>query len=217
MHKKVNLLVLGGLVGSTVVSGLALTSPVANADATKNATASVTVEAACSMTATVNADHKATISNGAHSSANYPDGIGKTTIQTFCNDLNGYAIYAVGFTDNVVGNTSLVSADAAKSTIKTGTGTDSDVSGWAMKVSAVAGSYTPTITNGFDSFSAVPDNYTKVVEYNRAVGAVDGVAVGSSITTTYAAYISSSQPAGTYTGQVKYTLVHPSTTQAPEA
>ena len=35
-------------------------------------------------------------------------------------------------------------------------------------------------------------------------------ATGSELTSTYAAYMNQTQPAGTYTGQVKYTLVHPS-------
>ncbi|MBQ6414030.1 hypothetical protein IJI28_00170, partial [Candidatus Saccharibacteria bacterium] len=37
--------------------------------------------------------------------------------------------------------------------------------------------------------------------------------LGAKIETTYATYISSSQPADTYTGQVKYTMVHPYTEQ----
>ncbi|MBQ6414428.1 hypothetical protein IJI28_02310, partial [Candidatus Saccharibacteria bacterium] len=41
--------------------------------------------------------------------------------------------------------------------------------------------------------------------------------LGAKIETTYATYISSSQPADTYTGQVKYTMVHPYDRYAPEA
>ena len=38
---------------------------------------------------------------------------------------------------------------------------------------------------------------------------------GVKLTTTYAAYISKTQAADTYSGQVIYTLVHPSTEPAP--
>ena len=41
------------------------------------------------------------------------------------------------------------------------------------------------------------------------------VETGSSFTTTYAIYLKGLQPAGTYSGQVKYVMLHPSTTGAP--
>ncbi|MBR2839849.1 hypothetical protein IKE82_00745, partial [Candidatus Saccharibacteria bacterium] len=68
----------------------------------KTSQASVTVSATCSMTANIAAgdEHTATLPNGVWSGGSdyYPNGIGKTTIQTFCNDASGYSIYAVGYT-----------------------------------------------------------------------------------------------------------------------
>ena len=76
-----------------------------------------------------------------------------------------------------------------------------------MKVNAVTGPSTPTIANSFDNYHTVPDTYTKVAGYN---GATDS-AEGSQVTTTYAIYTTPYQMTGTYTGQVKYIMVHPST------
>lgn len=83
-----------------------------------------------------------------------------------------------------------------------------------MKLSAVTGAYAPTVmdgTNGSEDFTdyhVVPDTYTKVATYGNTTDADGGT--GSSLETTYAVYASLSQPADTYTGKVKYTLVHPS-------
>ena len=67
----------------------------------------------------------------------------------------------------------------------------------------------PTIESDYnDVYGIVPPYWTKVA--SRASGTTD-MAEGSSFTTTYAVYASSSQYAGTYQGQVKYLLTHPST------
>ncbi|MBO7131971.1 hypothetical protein J6V85_01740, partial [Candidatus Saccharibacteria bacterium] len=66
-------------------------------------------------------------------------------------------------------------------------------------------------TNGsFGSYHVVPSAYTKVASRN---GITDmGLnAIGATLTTTYRAYASPEQPAGTYNGKVIYTLVHPAT------
>ena len=176
------------------------------------ANASVTVDSTCTMNASVTAEHTATLVNGTYSSTNYPDGIGSTTIKTFCNDANGYAIYAIGYTDNTIGNTVLKAGAGLSSSddIVTGTATSgtsgNDVSNWAMKITPVAGTYAPSVINGFNRFSKVPSYYTAVAKYTNPT---DTETTGSSITTTYAAYISNIQAPGTYTGQVKYVLVHP--------
>ena len=88
-----------------------------------------------------------------------------------------------------------------------------------MKLGAVSGTYTPTILNSFDSYHAVPSTYTQVAKYTSGtdVGTTmaNANANGSSITTTYASYISYTQAADTYAGKVKYTLVHPNDADAP--
>ena len=66
----------------------------------------------------------------------------------------------------------------------------------------------PTIESDYNNtYGIVPPYWTKVA--SRASGTTD-MDEGSSFTTTYAVYASSSQYAGTYQGQVKYILVHPS-------
>ena len=225
--------IVGGLMLACLVATLFLIGfPTTSAARWVNATASITVESTCSMTATVNTAHTATLVNGIYSGSYttnntkpYEEGIGETTIQTFCNDQNGYAIYAIGFTNDTLGNTVLQGAGLSSTyDIATGTATSgtagNDVSNWAMKVTAVASdannTYTPSIQNGFSSFSAVPSSYTKVAKLDKATDAKAGTNLGSTIKTTYAAYISNTQPAGTYTGQVKYVLVHPNLSAAPD-
>ena len=209
MHKKSNLVVVGGLASVTVVTGALLASPMAGALDEHIDTTSITIGTSCSMAASVDTEHTATLMGGTYSATNYPNGIGKTTLTTSCNDLHGYAIYAVGYTNDEIGNTVLEGTDLGSTyDIVTGTATSgtvgNDVSNWAMRVSAVDNGHAPTILNGFGSFSAVPSTYTKVAESEVATG-------NSKVETTYAAYISHTQPAGTYAGQVKYVMVHPGT------
>ena len=229
MHKQYNLFALGGLVGSTIVAGLALSAPGVWAADQSTATATIKVNMTCSMTATVDVAHTASLINGIYSGdytvdgdRPYANGIGKTTIQTFCNDGKGYAIYAIGYTGGEAGveagtNTVLHSnALGAEQDIITGTATNGldngDKSNWAMKVSSKPGMYAPIIGSdddgSFSNYHKVPASYTKVASYPTATDAGDGT--GSSIETTYAAYISNTQATGSYTGQVKYVLIHPS-------
>ena len=84
-----------------------------------------------------------------------------------------------------------------------------------MKLATPASAtYAITLDNDFNNYHAVPNEYTKVA--HRDSGTDTGeTAKGAELTTTYAAYISKTQPAGTYSGKVIYTLVHPSTEPAP--
>ena len=189
------------------------------------ATAAVSVGNACSMTANTTSAHNATLMPGMYSvsyndgsGTPYANGIGSTTLTTICNDNDGYAIYAVGYTGNTTtsGNTNLVGTTTG-ATIATGTNTSGDTSNWAMKLTKVTDtsvSYNPnnlTIesdTNGtYSNYHIVPSDYTKVASYSSTTDTTKG----SKLTTTYAAYIGPSQAADTYVGQVKYVLVHPST------
>jgi hypothetical protein len=73
-----------------------------------------------------------------------------------------------------------------------------------------------SITNSFDSWHTVPDDYTKVAEYHASTGSsATDQSLGAKVETTYASYISTSQPADTYTGKVKYVMVHPYDGAAP--
>lgn len=213
------------LLGFTFLSTLFLSLPVAHAEDSVVTTTSITISQSCSMTSTVNTPHNATVINGTYSGSSYPNGIGQTTLKAFCNDNAGFAIYAIGFTDDEYGNTKLHSS-TLDSTYDINTGIYNSVSAssstWSMKLTSVSGTYAPTIadgTNGLENFTTwhvVPSTYTKVA-YRTTSTDVDysGSGIGSSLTTTYDAYVSATQPAGTYVGQVKYTLVHPHTQGAP--
>ena len=55
----------------------------------------ITVPVSCTLSGTGQDSHNATINNGQYNSA-----IGETTIKAMCNDSNGFAIYAIGYTDD---------------------------------------------------------------------------------------------------------------------
>ena len=147
-------------------------------------------------------------------SGTYESEIGTTTLKAFCNDPNGFAIYAIGYTGEEYSGTNhtrLVGTNNPSETIATGTATSGGTSNWAMKL-ATSGTatYPITLQNGYGSYSEIPDTYTKVAQRTSGTDVGTG-ATGSSLTTTYAAYMSSTQAADTYTGKVKYTMVHPYT------
>ncbi|MBQ1373217.1 hypothetical protein IIY66_00220, partial [Candidatus Saccharibacteria bacterium] len=172
--------------------------------------ASVTVGTACNFSGNVDSQHNATITNGINSTD-----IGKTTLNVTCNDQGGYAVYAIGYTNDEYGNTSLKSSISDDYNIPTGTSTSGNTSNWSMKLATVPGTTAATIENNYNNYHTVPDDYTKVATLNTITNPGTST-TGSSISTTYQAYISPTQPAGTYTGKVRYTLVHPSTAPAPE-
>ena len=166
---------------------------------------SIKVPVACTMSGVGMDSHTATIMNGNHNS-----NIGTTTVTAFCNDNRGFAIYAIGYTDEIDGKNVMVSSVSSDHDIVTGTATNGN-SQWAMKLSAVT-SPTPThpvtIQNGFDSFHTVPDDYILVAKRETSTD-VGANAEGASFTSTYQIYVSPTQPSGTYTGKVKYVMVHP--------
>ena len=187
-----------------------------HADMQATALASVNVSAACTLTGMVDTPHTATIPAGT-----YRADIGITTFRVFCNDGNGYSIYAIGYSNEEYGNTKLLATIggvlAPNYDIVTGTATSGETSNWAMKMIPVTGTYTPTIPDGtnnpedFINYHAVPTTYTKVATFNSSTD----ITIGSAVQSTYAAFIAGNQPAGTYSGKVKYTLVHPDAAPAP--
>ena len=176
----------------------------------------VTIPASCSLTSVVGSAHTSTIEN-----STYVDDIGETTFKVFCNDAEGFSVYAVGYTNDTFGNNTLKPSTLASSyAIATGTATSGNTSNWAMKLTAVTGTYAPTIhsteensnTYSFTSYHTIPSEYTKVASYSSNTDAT----TGSSFKSTYAVYASPTQPADSYTGKVKYTIVHPANTEAPQ-
>ena len=169
----------------------------------------------CTLSAT-NLQHDATMLNG-----QYKNDIGSANIKAVCDDNSGFSIYAVGFTNDEFGNNKMQSdsLDPARA-INTGkydqnTTTDSL---WSIKLTPIEGSYTPTIRSDteydFTDFEVIPDAYTKTVSRTSATDTGDE-ALGASFNTNYAVYISDTQSSGTYTGKVKFVLVHPEDSGPP--
>ena len=209
-----------GLLTLVLLSGVMLASSGVSADNDSVVDEiNITVPVSCTLSGTGMNTHNATINNGQYNSS-----IGETTLQAFCNDNNGFAIYAIGYTDDTDGKNVLTNSTLGSTyDIVTGTATSGNTSNWAMKLSTVtspAPTY-PIIIAGstddtekeqgdpdFTAFQEVPDDYERVA-YRTAGTDIGAGAEGTTLKTTYQAYINATQPAGTYTGQVKYTLVHP--------
>ncbi|MBR2796022.1 hypothetical protein IKE13_03160, partial [Candidatus Saccharibacteria bacterium] len=149
---------------------------------------------------------------------------------SICNDNNGFAIYAAGYTNDEIGGENSNKLVGTTTNISTGLATSGATSTWAMKLTKTSDSGDTTGSNAFTIDSApnegeatpasfsdyhtVPNEYVKVA-HKTAATSMDTTTGGATLQTTYRAYISPTQPAGTYNGKVIYTLVHPSDASAP--
>ena len=236
---KLNLIPLS-LASLTILAGTILASSIVSAD--DNSTVdqiNITVPMSCTMSGTGMDTHNANINNGTYT----PD-IGTTTMHVFCNDNAGFAIYAAGYTGDEIGGTNsnklVGTSSSGNAAIESGLATSAgnpDVSNWAMKLAITQDSGDTSETNAFvidsapnvdlpsqaeqsatpasfSEYHVVPNEYTKVAHKNSATDMTNTTG-GVKLTTTYAAYISKTQAADTYTGQVIYTLVHPASHAAP--
>lgn len=209
------------LTSMTMLTGTMLASNTASADDGTSVVdeINITVPVSCTLSGTGMNTHNASINNGQYDSA-----IGETTMKAFCNDNNGFAIYAIGYTDNKEGKNVLTNSTLGSAyDITTGIAITGNDSRWAMKLTKltspaptypviIAGSTEDSLKQqndpNFTTFQEVPGDYTKVA-YRTSATDTGANAEGAALATTYQAYISRTQPAGTYVGQVKYTLVHP--------
>ena len=216
------------------------------ADTTTTDEVNITLEDSCSVIANIEEgdDHTSILVNN-----HYESEIGETHFTVYCNDNEGFSIYAIGYSNNTLGNTNMMKVDplsnpetlTTTNQIPTGTASSGDTSNWAMRLTAgksgIDPTYDPIIVGSNDddrdqeekgdtdysNYAAVPSEYTKVAYLNSATdmpyppeGEPTIPAIGSNFTSTYAVFISPTQPAGTYKGKVKYTIVHPSSAAAPE-
>ena len=201
------------LISLTSLSFFILTSSTTSAESVVSNVA-ITIPVSCNLNSTLDSPHTATINNGT-----FAEDIGTTTFKVFCNDSNGFSVYAIGYSNEEFGNTNMlatVNGSLAPSfNIATGLATSGDTSNWAMKLTKVAGLYEPTIlsdANGsFADYHVIPTDYTKVA----TLASNTDFTSGSSFQSTYRAYISGTQPAGTYAGKVRYVIVHPNDEDAP--
>ncbi|MBQ1387738.1 hypothetical protein IIY68_03035 [Candidatus Saccharibacteria bacterium] len=208
-----------------IISTLFLSLPHSSAegntsgDITKVDNISLTLNVSCTLSATELTPHNITLEG----SGLHRENIGTTKVGVFCNDNNGYNIYAIGSSNNIDGNTDLVvNGLSSDYNIKTGVySSGNTISSWGMKLTAGTGTGAggadvtpPTINNGYNSYNVIPNVYTLVASRpsstNMDMDANPDV-TGSYFTTTYDIYASSVQPAGTYEGKVKYILTHPNT------
>ena len=197
MNKQV-LIGLSTLSLVTILSGVALSSSNSSAASASTATAAVKIAASCTLTSTGGGNYSATVPNG--TSAEIPG----STLSVSCNDAGGFALYAVGYSNDTIGNNNMIGAST-----NIATNTSGADSYWAMKINPTTGT-TPTIENSFNNYHIVPNAHTKVASYASSTG------TGSlSVNATYKANISSTQLAGNYLGKVKYTLIHPAAGPAP--
>ena len=196
----------------TVLSGFVLaSSSVSATDDSSVDEVNITVPISCTMSGSGMTSHVASIANGTYNS-----NIGETTIIAFCNDNSGFAIYAIGYTDDEYGNTDLVGENTGE-VIETGSDVtgEFEVSNWSMKLSTDSNAdYPIDIETGYDDFIEVPPAYDLVASRSSGTD-VGNSAVGASLTATYAAFVDRIQPADIYNGQVKYTLVHPASADEP--
>ena len=225
-NNKVVMITVGIPVITTILSATILSSTYVSADNDSVVDQiNITVPVACTLSGTGMDSHNAEINNG-----QYNSNIGTTILKAFCNDNEGFSIYAVGYTDNEIGKNVLTNSTLGPThDIVTGTATSGNNSNWAMKL-AIVSNPTPTypiIIMGstddvekqagdpdYSAFQNVPSSYAKVAKRESSTD-VGTTAEGAALTTTYQAYISPTQAAGTYTGQVKYTMVHPHDGDAP--
>ena len=177
----------------------------------------LTLSTSCTLSSSIIAPHHASLNGG-----QYEEGIGDTRINTYCNDNNGYSIYAIGTSNNVDGNTDLVSNLDEHYNIHTGAyanGNNIDTSTpsfWGMKLTPGVGTGSiseltpPTIMNSYNSYNVIPSSYTLVASRTSGTNmTIDTNITGSYFNTTYNIYASSVQPAGSYEGKVKYVMIHP--------
>lgn len=207
MRNKIKYIPIMILTLVTALSAVGLSSARVKAatEGTKNA--SVTVEKTCAFTNEASS-YSTALSAGSGMSVD-TTGLSdekKPPFTVACNDLNGFLVKAVGFSpdkDNPTGkegNTDMYGPDG---TIPTGTsGTNSY---WAFHVTPTATGTTVTSDYaGASSWYAVPATAQTVADF---AATHSGVTVTGSVRADYKVYVSGAQPASSYTGAMKYTIL----------
>ena len=206
MKKNKSLIISIGLNFTTlIIANILCSSVIVFADGEAGSHVSVNVPVSCMLTGDEVEAHSKSVLNGTNES-----GIGSTLLKASCNDDNGFALYTIGFTDDEEGKNVLTnSALGSEHDIVTGTALSGDVSNWSMMITPEANpTYEVSMQNGFNAYRTIPSEYTMITKRESATDAGDD-AVGASLTATYQTYISRTQMAGDYSGQVKFVLVHP--------
>ena len=231
MSKSTRIAALGLAAGAALL-------PVAGVFADDRTQNIETITVALPITCTFNADGTSTgsaIADVDYASVNVTNGsltntenhsAWSTTYNVYCNNSQGWAVYAVGSSATTKGNAATAMApttNAGSNAIATGTATSGADANWAFKVAApVVGSPNTNkaaVATGYDTYIAVPASYTKVVSSDPAAEGdpnAQTIAAGEGrFTTGYQVYIGTATKADTYTGKVTYKLVNPASAAAP--
>ena len=192
---QIEYIAVSALILATLSIGATLSSITVNADDTASANASVNVAAACSMSSSNESAHSTTMVNN-----DTKENVGITTFTATCNDPGGLAIYAIGYSNDEYGNTDMIGTLG-----NIATGTNDSTSNWSMKLMNTEGYTAPDFLQS--SYTAIPSTYAKVAARNSNTTSATSFGVSA----TYRFHTSATQPADTYVGKVKYTMVHPAT------
>ena len=195
LTKTLEYIIVASMVLATIGLGMAAGSIRVKADGAASANASVTVAEACSMSTANTAPHSTTMVNN-----DTAENVGVTTFTATCNDPGGLAIYAIGYSNDEYGNTNMIGTLG-----NIATGTNDSTSNWSMKLMNTDGFTAPDFLQS--TYAAVPSTYTKVASKNS--NTTDATSFG--VSATYRFHTSATQPADTYVGKVKYTMIHPAT------
>lgn len=161
-------------------------------------TVQVTINEACSITSTnASNTYSKTMTNSQLLSSDDNDGFGSTQMSISCNNAGGWHLTAVGSGADSKDKTAM-NATGSGTDIATGTATSGDTSNWAMKVTG------GTAIESFLSYRSVPSSAIDAAKSTVSTS-------GSVVNTGYRVWISATQQADTYTGQVTYTLASPAT------
>lgn len=198
--------IITSVAASAALAVLPAAATFAAENITSSDTVSVTIDSACSLTATGTQSYSTTLTNGGSK-----DDLGSTSINIKCNDPGGWSVKAVGGNTSTTadaGNTDMAPSKATSTPIKSVGTFATGASDWGMKLTAGTGDYAPTIVAAYSDFTAVPGSETAVVTNADGKPTTDQT-TGSTFTTMYKVAVSATQQADTYIGKVNFKLYHP--------
>lgn len=206
----------------TAFAGLALLAPYAAALNPDSADAWVEVNDSCGFDSDFSYTYTFSAVNGTADDTDNIVSDPRPTITLNCNSISGFVVKAVGFSPDAThatgddGNTDMYSSTTT-AIIPTGAGTTtgtiptSTASFWGMRIQASvtqpSSGASATVASAYalaaHNYAAVPTTATTVVTYPGSTA----MTVEGTMRPDYGFYVSQSQPAGTYTGKVKYTVI----------
>lgn len=145
----------------------------------------------------------------------------KPTFSMTCNNISGFSVVAVGFSPDAThatgeeGNTDMYSPTVSAviptgSVVTTGTFAPASPSVWGMRISGVTSSTSFTTNSTYalasHNYAAVPSATSPATQMAHYTGSTTALVTGT-LRADYGFYVSDTQPAATYTGKVKYTVI----------